>query len=79
MQEAGADAVLELAYTIADGIQYCRTGIAVRQFNKYLNRRLYKDRKLNLTKVFYRQRKMLFVSVGLSFDFGKAAGTYISE
>jgi len=29
MQEAGADAVLELAYTIADGIQYCRTGIEV--------------------------------------------------
>nr|XP_009860352.1 methylmalonyl-CoA mutase, mitochondrial-like [Ciona intestinalis] len=27
IQEAGADAVLELAYTIADGIQYCRTGI----------------------------------------------------
>lgn len=29
MQEAGADAILELAYTIADGIQYCRTGIEV--------------------------------------------------
>jgi len=27
MQEAGANAVLELAYTIADGIEYCRTGI----------------------------------------------------
>jgi len=27
MQEAGADAILELAYTIADGIQYCRTGL----------------------------------------------------
>ncbi|XP_033111148.1 methylmalonyl-CoA mutase, mitochondrial-like [Anneissia japonica] len=27
MQEAGADAVLELAFTIADGLQYCRTGI----------------------------------------------------
>ncbi|CAK8672675.1 methylmalonyl-CoA mutase, mitochondrial-like [Clavelina lepadiformis] len=27
MQEAGADTILELAYTIADGIQYCRTGI----------------------------------------------------
>ena len=26
MQEAGADAVLELAFTIADGIEYCRTG-----------------------------------------------------
>lgn len=26
MQEAGADAVLELAFTIADGLQYCRTG-----------------------------------------------------
>lgn len=26
MQEAGADAVIELAFTIADGIQYCRTG-----------------------------------------------------
>ncbi|KAK6742986.1 hypothetical protein RB195_010326 [Necator americanus] len=28
MQEAGADAVLEMAFTIADGIQYCETGIA---------------------------------------------------
>ncbi|CAL2037803.1 hypothetical protein CAEBREN_23569 [Caenorhabditis brenneri] len=27
MQEAGADAVLEMAFTIADGIQYCETGI----------------------------------------------------
>ncbi|XP_077978455.1 methylmalonyl-CoA mutase, mitochondrial-like [Glandiceps talaboti] len=27
MQEAGADAVLELAFTIADGIEYCKTGI----------------------------------------------------
>ncbi|XP_028652238.1 methylmalonyl-CoA mutase, mitochondrial [Erpetoichthys calabaricus] len=27
IQEAGADAVLELAYTIANGLQYCRTGI----------------------------------------------------
>ena len=26
MQEAGADAILELAFTIADGIEYCRTG-----------------------------------------------------
>jgi methylmalonyl-CoA mutase len=27
MQEAGATATLELAYTIADGLEYCRTGI----------------------------------------------------
>ena len=27
MQEAGANAVLELAFTIADGLEYCRTGI----------------------------------------------------
>jgi methylmalonyl-CoA mutase len=27
MQEAGATAALELAYTIADGIEYCRTGL----------------------------------------------------
>ncbi|XP_044145493.1 methylmalonyl-CoA mutase, mitochondrial isoform X2 [Bufo gargarizans] len=27
MQEAGADAVLELAYTVADGLEYCRTGL----------------------------------------------------
>ena len=26
MQEAGADAVLELAFTVADGLQYIRTG-----------------------------------------------------
>jgi methylmalonyl-CoA mutase len=28
MQEAGADSKLELAFTIADGIEYCRTGLA---------------------------------------------------
>jgi methylmalonyl-CoA mutase len=27
MQEAGADAVLELGFTLADGIEYCRTGV----------------------------------------------------
>ena len=27
MQEAGATAVQELAFTIADGLEYCRTGI----------------------------------------------------
>jgi methylmalonyl-CoA mutase len=27
MQEAGADAVLELAFTVADGLEYVRTGI----------------------------------------------------
>ena len=27
MQEAGADAVLEMAFTIADGIEYCKTGL----------------------------------------------------
>ncbi|KCV71797.1 methylmalonyl-CoA mutase, mitochondrial [Fonticula alba] len=27
MQEAGADCALELAFTIADGIEYCRTGV----------------------------------------------------
>lgn len=27
IQEAGADAVLELAYTIANGLEYCRTGL----------------------------------------------------
>lgn len=27
MQEAGADAALELAFTIADGLQYCQTGL----------------------------------------------------
>ena len=26
MQEAGADAVLELAFTVADGLQYIHTG-----------------------------------------------------
>ena len=26
MQEAGATATLELAYTIADGLEYCRSG-----------------------------------------------------
>ena len=27
LQEAGADCVLELAFTIANGLQYCQTGI----------------------------------------------------
>lgn len=27
IQEAGADAVLELAFTLADGLEYCRTGL----------------------------------------------------
>lgn len=27
LQEAGADAVLELAFTLADGLEYIRTGI----------------------------------------------------
>jgi methylmalonyl-CoA mutase len=26
IQEAGADAVLEMAFTLADGLEYCRTG-----------------------------------------------------
>jgi len=26
MQEAGGDAVLETAFTIADGLEYCRSG-----------------------------------------------------
>lgn len=28
MQEAGANAVLEMAFTIADGLEYCRTGLS---------------------------------------------------
>ena len=28
MQEAGANATIEMAFTLADGIEYCRTGIA---------------------------------------------------
>lgn len=27
LQEAGADAILEVAYTIANGLEYCRTGV----------------------------------------------------
>ena len=27
MQEAGATATLELGFTVADGIEYCRTGL----------------------------------------------------
>ena len=32
LQEAGADAVLEMAFTIADGLEYCRTGIVAHSF-----------------------------------------------
>jgi len=41
MQEAGANAVLELAYTIADGIEYLRTGLQSflnKKFQKYNNK-----------------------------------------
>lgn len=27
LQEAGANAVLEMAFTLADGLEYCRTGL----------------------------------------------------
>lgn len=27
IQEAGANAVLEMAFTLADGLEYCRTGL----------------------------------------------------
>lgn len=33
IQEAGADTVLELAFTLANGIEYCRTGIEVNYFS----------------------------------------------
>lgn len=29
MQEAGGDAVLETAFTIADGLEYCRSGVSL--------------------------------------------------
>ena len=35
LQEAGADCVLELAFTIANGLQYCRTG-TVRTYSWYV-------------------------------------------
>ena len=42
MQEAGADAVLELAFTVADGLQYIRTG------TNYFNPGLHKQHMLRL-------------------------------
>ena len=33
MQEAGATATLELAYTLADGLEYCRTGFFLFSLN----------------------------------------------
>uniref|UniRef100_A0A8C9FT64 Methylmalonyl-CoA mutase, mitochondrial n=1 Tax=Pavo cristatus TaxID=9049 RepID=A0A8C9FT64_PAVCR len=35
MQEAGADAILELAYTIADGLEYCRTGLKAAKYKTH--------------------------------------------
>ena len=35
MQEAGADAVLELAFTVADGLQYIRTGNGFLKLKKH--------------------------------------------
>ena len=37
IQEAGADAVLELAFTVADGLQYIRTGTVKLEYNEQLN------------------------------------------
>ena len=36
MQEAGADAVLELAFTVADGLQYIRTGTKISKVFKII-------------------------------------------
>ena len=40
MQEAGADAVLELAFTIADGLQYIRTGTNIDVWTTHLSKQL---------------------------------------
>ena len=29
IMEAGADSVLEMAFTLADGLEYCRTGMCI--------------------------------------------------
>ena len=36
MQEAGADAVLEMAFTLADGLEYCRTGMEINKNHRNL-------------------------------------------
>ena len=36
MQEAGADAVLEMAFTLADGLEYCRTGMEINKSHRNL-------------------------------------------
>ena len=36
MQEAGADAVLEMAFTLADGLEYCRTGMGINKNHRNL-------------------------------------------
>ena len=38
MQEAGADAVLEMAFTLADGLEYCRTGASEITASKQSNK-----------------------------------------
>jgi len=38
MQEAGADAVLEMAFTLADGLEYCRTGESRAEVDWYPNK-----------------------------------------
>ena len=48
LQEAGADCVLELAFTIANGLQYCQTGINA---GLDIDQRLTLD-KLELEQVF---------------------------
>ena len=45
MQEAGADAVLEMAFTLADGLEYCRTGESFQTlFCKLVKQKVYYNR-----------------------------------
>lgn len=58
LQEAGADAILEVAYTIANGLEYCRTGLkAGLTIDEFAPR--YK-KTLNLWSFFYRGCKHSF-------------------
>lgn len=42
MQEAGADTVLEMAFTLADGLEYCRTGKEQSRFSLTLDCKVHK-------------------------------------
>jgi hypothetical protein len=58
MQEAGASADLELAYTLADGLEYVRAGVACRVLRLMILRRACHSSLLHWHEFLYGSRKI---------------------